>query len=214
MSDEPKWIRTALSRARFAPYLAATGGNLAKAIQLYWWNVDVSSAFYPSLHCLEIAVRNSMHTQLGTTFGRVDWWNVASLRDNGLLLVNEATRKVRRRLGYRTGTADDMVTELSFGFWVSLVSRAYHRDLWVPCLCRALPGYRGRRDQLHESLLTVVLLRNRIMHHEPIHHRHLEADHETIYRLLGYVSPDLVTQLAPFDRVPKLLQERPWPTST
>jgi hypothetical protein len=62
---------------------------------------------------------------------------------------------------------------------------------------------------LHESLLTVVFLRNRIMHHEPIHHRHLEADHDRIYRLLTDVSSDLVTRLAPFDRVPKLLLERP-----
>jgi hypothetical protein len=206
---EPEWINSALSQARFAPYLAAKGGDLTAAIRLYWWHVDVSSAFYPSLHCLEVAVRNAMHARLGAKFRHVDWWNVAPLRDNGRFLVDEAARKVRRRLGSVPGIADDMVTELPFGFWVSLVSRTYHRDLWIPCLHKALHGYRGRRDELHERLLTIVLLRNRIMHHEPVHHRHLKADHETIYRLLSYVSPDLVAQLAPFDRVPKLLQERP-----
>lgn len=209
MDVEPKWIDSALSRARFAPYLAAKGGDLTAAIRLYWWNVEISSAFYPSLHCLEVAVRNAMHARLGARFRHVDWWNAVPLRDNGRLLVAEAARKVQRRTGSAPGTADDMVTELSFGFWVSLISRTYHRELWIPCLHKALFGYRGRRADLHESLLTIVFLRNRIMHHEPIHHRHLMADHGTIYRLLSYVSPDLVAQLAPFDRVPKLLQERP-----
>jgi hypothetical protein len=209
MDVEPEWINSGLSRARFAPYLAAKGGDLTAATRFYWWNVDISSAFYPSLHCLEVAVRNVMHARLGAKFRHVDWWNAVPLRDNGRLLVDEAVRKVRRRLGGAPGTPDDMVTELSFGFWVSLVSRTYHRDLWVPCLHKALVGYRGRRAELHERLLTIVLLRNRIMHHEPIHHRHLKADHDTIYQLIGHVCPDLVAQLAPIDRVPKLLQERP-----
>jgi hypothetical protein len=145
MDVEPKWIGSALSRARFAPYLAAKGGDLTAAIRLYWWNVEISSAFYPSLHCLEVAIRNAMHARLGAKFRHIDWWNVVPLRDNGRLLVAEAARKVRRR----------------------------------------------------------------IMHHEPIHHRHLKADHDTIYRLLSCVSPDLVAQLTPFDQVSKLLQERP-----
>lgn len=207
--DEPKWIKHALSHARFAPYLNAKDGDLDAAIRLYWWNVDVSAAFYTPLHCLEVAVRNAMHTRLGTHFGRVGWWHAIRLRENGQLLVREAERKVRRRRDGSSGCADDLVTELSFGFWVSLVSRTYDRELWVPCLHRALPGFRGRRDRLHEALLTLVYLRNRIMHHEPIHHRHLKADHDKIRLLLGYASPELVTCLVSYDRVPKLLGERP-----
>ena len=47
------------------------------------------------------------------------------------------------------------------------------------------------------------MLRNRIMHHEPIHHRHLEADHAKIYRLLGYIEPEAASWLRGFDRVPE-----------
>lgn len=106
-------------------------------------------------------------------------------------------------------TADDIVAELSFGFWVSLTSKTYDRSLWVPYLHRAFPLYRGPRGRLHYDLQTMRLFRNRIMHHEPIHHRHLEADHQTILRLLGYLSPSLIDQLESYDQVVPTLGRRP-----
>ena len=51
-------------------------------------------------------------------------------------------------------------------------------------------------------LLTVVLLRNRIMHHEPIHHRDLAADHRKVYRILSFLSSDMVLLAKALDRVP------------
>lgn len=141
MSTEPDWIRDALSEPRFAPYLAKTGGDLRAAIQLYWWNVGVSAAFYTPLHCLEMALRNAVHQQLAANFRRTDWWDVAPLNKGGLRLVEDARSKLATRA--RPTTADDMVAELSFGFWVSLVSNTYHRDLWVPCLHKAFPFHRG-----------------------------------------------------------------------
>jgi hypothetical protein len=50
-----------------------------------------------------------------------------------------------------------------------------------------------------------ALLRNRIMRHEPIHHRDLAADHRKIYRLLGYPSPDVALAAKALDRVPEVL---------
>jgi hypothetical protein len=49
MDIEPDWIRNALSPARFAPYLTKTAGDTTAAIQLYWWNVEISAAFMH--HC-------------------------------------------------------------------------------------------------------------------------------------------------------------------
>jgi hypothetical protein len=122
-------------------------------------------------------------------------------------MVDDARRKLSSR---HTGrVADDMVAELSFGFWVSLVSSVYDRSLWVPYLHRAFPGYRGPRRRLHDELHTMLLFRNRIMHHEPIHYRHLDADHRTLVRALAYLSPSMVQQLGPRDRVALVLRQRP-----
>lgn len=177
------------------------------AIQLYWWNVDISAAFYAPLHCLEMALRNAVHQKLAAEFGRAAWWDVAPLNKSGLQIVADTRSKLATRA--RPSTADDMVAELSFGFWVSFVSNTYHRSLWVPCLHRAFPFYRGPRRRLHSDLHTMLLFRNRIMHHEPIHHRHLGADHQTILRLLGYLSPSIVEQLKSYDQVEAVLGQRP-----
>ncbi|WP_203923445.1 hypothetical protein [Rugosimonospora africana] len=79
----------------------------------------------------------------------------------------------------RNVTADDVVAELQFGFWTSLLSNhrgsQYGRLLWVPTLHRSFPHYHGRRRDLHDNYEAMRLLRNRIMHHEPIHHRDLMA---------------------------------------
>src|ERR1700721_1161807 len=99
-------------------------------------------------------------------------------------------------------SADDVVAGLSFGFWVSLLSRTYDRYLWVPALHKAFPHYSGSRRELFDNFDAMRRLRNRVMHHEPIHHRHLEADHAKIYRLVGYITPDAVVWLQRFDRVP------------
>ncbi|MEO7196347.1 MAG: hypothetical protein ABIZ05_16295 [Pseudonocardiaceae bacterium] len=178
-------------------------------IELYWWNVEVSAAFYTPLHCLELSLRNALHARLCVRFDRVDWWSTAPLSDNGKRIVSDAVQKMVGRTSQRY-VADDVVAELSFGFWVSLLSRgaAYDRTLWVPALHRAFPFYRGRRQVLHDNLLAMVLLRNRIMHHEPVHHRDLRADHAKIYRLLGYISPRMVKELGAFDRVGEVLRRR------
>jgi hypothetical protein len=207
MSTETDWIRDALSAPRFAPYLAKTSGDLYTAIQLYWWNVGVSAAFYAPLHCLEMALRNAVHQQLAVKFGRTDWWEIAPLNKSGIRIVADTRSKLATRA--RPSTADDMVAELSFGFWVSFVSNTYHRSVWVPCLHKAFPFYRGRRGPLHSDLHTMLLFRNRIMHHEPIHHRHLEEDHRTILRLLGYLSPAMAEQLKSYDQVEAVLRQRP-----
>lgn len=205
---QPDPVLHALSAARFAPYLAAAVGRPRTAVRLYWWNVEVSEAFHPALHLLEVATRNSLHAQLSAMFSRSDWWDAARLEPGTHRMVAEAEDKVRRRKP-AGATTDDTVTELSFGFWASLVSRKYDRRLWVPGLYRAFPHHRGRRSELHQSLWTAVLLRNRIMHHEPIHHRHLVADRQSVYRLLGCLSPLLSGSLEGYDRLPEVLARRP-----
>jgi hypothetical protein len=204
---EPAWIRDALSEQRFAPYLAAAGGDGPAALELYWWNVEASAAFHAPLHCLEVALRNAVHRRLAVQFDRLDWWVSAPLNGTGRRIV--AATQARLAARGRPRTDGDMVAGLSLGFWVSLVSGAYHRTLWERGLYRAFPFYRGPRRRLHDDLQTMLLFRNRIMHHEPIHHRHLEADHRTLLRVVGCISPGTADRLEPYDRVPGVLARRP-----
>ncbi|MGW5571988.1 hypothetical protein ACWEVD_12360 [Nocardia thailandica] len=197
----PAWIPQALSTARYAPYLARAGGDAGFAQQLYDWNVSVSKEFYTPLNWLEVCLRNAVHDRLSAKWGRPDWWAAAPLDRLGTDAVARAHAKIKGR----PATTDDVVAQLTFGFWVSLLSSANDRVMWVPCLHKAFPNYRGPRKVVHRELETIRLFRNRIMHHEPIHHRHLEADHKTLLRLIGYISTDALTHLAARDAVPAAL---------
>ncbi|WP_267716858.1 hypothetical protein [Streptomyces sp. CoH17] len=210
MSEKlPEWMVRAFSRLRLARYLRAARGNALVAERLYWWNVEASAALYGPLHCLELALRNALHRQLSRAYGRGDWWAVAPLNPNGQRLVAKARAKCERRRPV-PAPPDDIVAELSFGFWASLVSggSGYDRLFWVPTAHKAFPCYSGRRDTLYDGLWSLVLLRNRIMHHEPVHHRDLAADHAKIYRMLGYIDPELAKEARSMDRFPSVLASR------
>ncbi|MFI5978109.1 hypothetical protein [Streptomyces sp. NPDC051452] len=202
----PEWMPRAFSKLRLARYVQAARGNAVVAGRLYWWNVEASAALYGSLHCLELALRNALHEQLSLAYHRDDWWAVAPLNANGQRLVAKARTKCERR-GLDPAPSDSVVAELSFGFWASLVSggSGYDRLFWVPTVHRAFPHYSGRRDALYDGLWSLVLLRNRIMHHEPIHHRDLAADHAKIYRVIGYLDPELAKEAQAMDRFPAVL---------
>ena len=204
----PAWFERTFAVPRLAPYMATSQRDGLLAVRLYLWNLQASEAFYVPLHCLEISLRNALHEQLCIKYGRNDWWNSAPLDKHDALKVDKAKDDLIRK-GVRHPSADDIVAELSFGFWVSLLGRRYDRHFWVPALHRAFPGYNGKRESLRDHLQAMVLLRNRIMHHEPIHHRHLTADHAKIYRLLGYIEPEIVSWLRTFDRVPAIISLRP-----
>ncbi|WP_416901063.1 hypothetical protein [Micromonospora echinospora] len=204
----PGWIRKFFSDARLEPYLRAAKGDAVLAERLYWWDDQISQAFHHPLKSVELAVRNALHERLRLRYGRADWWAAAPLRENSVRLVEDARQSYRLRARRAPG-ADDIVAQLSFGFWVALISTSYDRHLWVPTLHRAFPHYRGRRGDLYQSLNTVRLLRNRIGHHEPIHYRDLVADHARIYRLLDYLDPELSAGVRVRDEVPMVLARRP-----
>lgn len=202
----PDWMVRDLSLPRLRRYIRAAHGDARGAERLYWWNIEVSAALVGPLHCLELSLRNALHNTLVRHHGRPDWWAVAPLNERGHGLVDGARRSCARRLP-RT-RPDDVVSELTLGFWVSLLAASYDQDFWVPVLNTAFPYYRGRRDDLYRDLTSLVLLRNRVMHHEPVHHRHLEADRDTIYRVLGYLSPEFAKEAQAMDRLPAVLAVR------
>lgn len=205
--DDLGWTHAAFSPARMTPYLTAARGDRPAAMRLYCWNIEVSAAFYGPLQFLEVTLRNASHAQLCRGFGREDWWTAARLTDRGRQSVEQARAKLDR-LGVRHPSADAIVAELTFGFWVSLLSRGADRYFWVPVLHRAFPGYSGPRRELHAEVYQVLEFRNRVMHHEPVHRRALEKDHERVFRLLGYLSPECAALAARLDRVPEVLARR------
>jgi len=202
-----------LSAPRLDAYKAAAGGRLDDALQLYAWNLSISTALFESIHYLEVAVRNTMDSSLTTwsaaTSGSVDPW----YRNSAVALSAPSRSKVRLAVDRATdhSTRPELpgrvVAELSLGFWWSLLADSYSRTLWQPCLRRAFP--QARRSRLHDSLGGVLRLRNRIAHHEPVHQRDLSGDYTTILATAERITPRLAWWIDVTSRVPTVLRERP-----
>jgi hypothetical protein len=210
MDEEFEGLLTAFSPARMEPYLKHSNGDVAKAFRLYTWNAEVSAALSGPLSCLEVVLRNALHEQLAAMVERSDWWRGGrvELHEVTERLLNQAAEKLTNHR--KSDIPDAMVAELHFGFWVALLGkgRNYETTLWRPALRYAFPNYSGGRRDLHWQLDSMRLLRNRIAHAEPIHRRHLKADHETILELIGFISPPALTYVRRHDRVERVLQRR------
>jgi hypothetical protein len=202
-------IRDAISAERLTSYLRICAGELEPALNLYRWNHDIAGALLRPLCDLEVTLRNAIHRRLTVIAGPDPWWTAPELLadDRAAQDLVRAERSLQR--GGKAVTPGGMVAELSFGFWVALIGNRFDMSLWRRGLYLAFPHYRGPRKQLHLDLQQMLGLRNRIGHHEPIHHRHLAADRQTVHRLLGYLSSDMQRWGQADDRFPDLLACRP-----
>ncbi|NUR73756.1 MAG: hypothetical protein HOU81_23320, partial [Hamadaea sp.] len=178
-----------IAPARLATYSNATDGDVVKALSLYRWNQDIAGGFLRPLCNLEVALRNSLVDQIEELTAPLPWWEHSALRNEPKFdrRIRDAVSQLR--FLRRSLTRDNLVPELSFGFWVGLLSSNFDRTLWRAGLHLAFPHFPGPRRELRATFQIVLNLRNRIGHHEPIYHRHLAADHVTIHKLLGYLSP-------------------------
>lgn len=188
-ADTLQALQRTLSKERLSTYLEAKSGNLEKALRLYNWNADISGALYAPLQGLEIALRNAIHEALAAAYAPA-WYDRidAALEPYAKNDVQKAKEILIRRSA--PVTPPNLLTELSFGFWVSLLGGRYHQSLWIPALHKAFPNLKGKKyKEIHHALNHLRKLRNRIAHHEPIFNRHLSADYESIIAAIDWVCP-------------------------
>jgi hypothetical protein len=192
-TDAPVWVSRLLSIPRWEAYCSATGGRTAGAWDLYRWNLAMCAVLHEPLHWAELALRNRLHQALQAHFGRSDWWLLTSLDPGAQHKIRAAVDRSKGKCA--SPSPDDLVSELSFGFWVSLLASRYDRTLWVPVLHRAFrPAYTGRRHLLHDDLCATLRLRNRVMHHEPIFREGLKGDVDRREQILLLLAPQVLTE--------------------
>jgi len=126
--------------------------------------------------------------------------------------------KTARGRATRRGAAEThgkVIAELSFGFWRFLCTAPYLTSLWVPILADAFPNHpqhgdpRAVRADVEDRIQRVHFLRNRIAHHEPIHHRNLQRDVDSIVELTGWICTDTRDWVVGASRVGGVLRRRP-----
>jgi hypothetical protein len=203
-------IESRLSAARMTPYLSAVGRDRDGALDLYLWNLKISGAFYVDLSTTEVVLRNAIDGALQSRFGRGrSWFDNVRLNQSGTDHLNAATTRVRVA-GH--GTHDDVVAQLSFGFWRSLLTRYYRATLW-PAIRPVFLADPSRQSPRPEGIFQMVdqlgYLRNRIAHHETIFRRDLKRQHQVLLDLTGSISLDARRWIEDGSEVTNILANKP-----
>lgn len=108
-------IERTLSSDRLRPYQANAGGNSELAIRLYEeQNTLLSESLYGVLHGLEVAFRNTVHTQLASDYGRAEWYDSLNLESEQAGMLRKA-KEILAKEG-KPLDAGRVAAELSFGF--------------------------------------------------------------------------------------------------
>lgn len=186
-----------LSSARMAPYIARAHGDSVYAYQLYLWNARLAKSFLYPLGIVEVSVRNSMHKALSAAFGTTDWiLNPAQHYPyfNGRTIASHQVSKDRliRAKGGAAPSSDEMVAGLNFDFWSNLLRAEYH-PLWSTnnAIAVAFPLMQPSPDLTTARLRISEInhFRNRIAHHEPIHHLNLQAKLALLEETMNSICP-------------------------
>ncbi|MEW8389533.1 MAG: Abi family protein [Candidatus Thiodiazotropha sp.] len=229
-------IELHISSPRLHTYSQLAGtDNIEKLIGAYQWNKRVASALYPILQCLEISLRNAIHTAATRHFGTPDWYDpVTKLVGNDKFLAYIRNNPDNTNSFYREGastggrnkrikwfsnhenmlknakkkleksnrraTADAVIAELMFGFWVGLFESHYNdihsqNRLWPHLESTVFPNLKPAdrvHSQIHSKLEPIKKLRNRLSHHEPVWKHSTVNNASTAIQYLSSITDDII----------------------
>lgn len=186
-------IRSGLSASRLDRY-GQDGVEEIIVLSRYLLNAALSEALYPLLQSLEICLRNEIDSAVSVKYGR-DW----IIRPEYILDRREIRQINRAKISLRNAkspiTRDNLIAELNFGFWTSLLDVRYERSFWQSLLGKTfchMPKSERTRKKLSARFNQIRKLRNRIFHHgRIIHWKNLPVQHRNIIESIGWISPEL-----------------------
>lgn len=221
-SPLPQVLESRLTTKRLAPYRAATGNSLVRALDLYRWNSEIAGAMFLDLGHLEVFLRNALDEQLTRWYAgarnSVLWFEdqTGPLDENRLKDIEKARSNIEGIAATkgRTLTPDELhsqlVAGLMMGFWTFLLDNDNERPLWTHALRNAFPHLSPQeRSRVHTPLIRLKNLRNRIAHHEPIHSSKLGARHAELLRIVSWIDPSLISWIQHQSTVDQILARKP-----
>lgn len=210
-------IKLTLSAQRVATFEAAASGEprLLRALALYAWNAQVSAAMLAPLHICEVSIRNAISEAIEAAHGPQWPWSAGFVRS----LPSPAAGYNARAdlLSVRTSktTAGQVIADLKFVFWQTMVTSRFDARLWEHHLRSAFPHADGTktiaqiRSTVYAELEKIRKLRNRIAHHEPVFQRDLSDDFQKIHDLIAFRCPATAAWMLQNQRALELISSKP-----
>lgn len=191
------------------PYFERYPGEESKAIRHYEQNIRLAESLEPSLSVFEVTLRNAVIRQLERKTGRKDWYEEFKsdpVTKDLYKYVTTAANHIKAR--GEIVSPDKINGELTMGFWVSLFNAEYEMSLWkdLRLAFPNIPKSQRQRKSISAPLNTLRSLRNRVFHNENISWSmtRLEELHDTILRVIGWMSPNVARWMTGVDRFRKV----------
>lgn len=181
-------LEASLSSQRFTPYLVRAGHDKEYAFNLYLYNARLSKSFLFLIHVLEVSLRNAMNNVFKADFTDRWPWEPTFHTE----LTQSSLDTLHRKLNSNTppNNTEEFVSNVSFEFWSGLFYYEYH-DFWRTRLNKLFTDQTVTRSAFKTTIRELNKFRNRIAHHEPIHHLDLNTIHTEILDTLTSISPDM-----------------------
>ena len=160
---------------------------------------EISAALWVHIMAFETTLRDFISEKLQRIYGVFDWWLVPNLLSRSDL--KDIDYAIKRLNGRQLPISNEnIVANLSFSFWVELLSKRYHQKIWMK-LVKFFPAYPGRREDFYDKAREIRNLRNVIAHHGPILRRDLFRDHAYLHELTALLDPELANEVKRKSRV-------------
>ncbi len=167
-------LNSIFSTSRLSPFFEE-GDTAERVLEKYHANIALSEAMIPSLHYFEICFRNNMD-QLIKKYYSENWLKnlpqslIISCEDE--LKINRIISKIKREFK-REPLHDDIVAQMTFGFWCSFFHRKYDPSIWhrkdaLKTIFPNISRVQRKRNLLESRIFIIKEVRNCIAHHEPV----------------------------------------------
>ncbi len=208
-------LNSTFSKARISPYLEKDDSAI-QVLEKYHANISLSEAMHPTLHYFEVCLRNRIDQVIKKHYG-ADWLinypRQLILSEQDIKKIESIASKVRRE-NKKEPVHDDIVAQMTFGFWCSFFHRKYDPAIWhrkdaVKMIFPNLPRVNRKRAYIENKILTIKEIRNRIAHHEPVWNRKISIieAHTICHELIHAMSNDAVEMLKSIDRFSSVYQK-------
>lgn len=203
-------LKHCMSDPRLERYRRPAEASNLETLTNYCWNMALADSLHCSLSTVEIMLRNAIHRTLSAYFRQDDWYERDDLlEENQRIDRDQAMHNIATR--GKDMTPERVISKLTFGFWVTLLSGTYNERFWRPDLTNppnlkiAFPHSPAkiRRNDIQAKYYRANNLRNLAFHHEPIFDlRTLEEDYRRTNEGIGWIDPTMATKIQIFDRFP------------
>jgi hypothetical protein len=183
-------ITTYLSAQRLEQYIVLANGDFDEAIELYIKNKQISASLQFLLNELEVILRNSINNLLTIEIG-ADWLTSAHLKPQQAEIVNSVIAALMH--DGKSITNSNIISNLSFGFWVYLFNAVYDKSLWRQNLHKIFTNKPAnfKRSKARLELHKFKNLRNRTAHCEYILKYPYEKYPQEIIEFISWIHPDM-----------------------